>query len=137
MPVVFFTGNLYKKNKEKVMKFYKRSFCAFLSPLLVTFSGFVVAADVSNIPDNSNEAVLLSDLDQVRGRGGVIDITTIVNANADATLENNTAINNINGFNLIDKGSFTEASGVFSIIQNTGNNVIIQDSTVITVTITP
>ncbi|SIS68936.1 hypothetical protein [Neptunomonas antarctica] len=118
------------------MEFYKRSFCAFLSPLLVTFSGFIGAVDINNIPD-SNEAVLLSDLEQVRGRGGIIDMTTIVNANADATLENNTAVNNINGFNIIDKGSFTEASGVFSIIQNTGNNVIIQDSTIITVTITP
>jgi hypothetical protein len=79
--------------------------------------------------------VLLEDLDQERGLGGVADVTN--NEYLDAILTNNSNTNSITGNNTIDTGSFNEASGVFSIIQNTGNNVIIQDSTIITVTITP
>ncbi|MFQ3234709.1 MAG: hypothetical protein ACI9C4_000260 [Paraglaciecola sp.] len=79
--------------------------------------------------------VLLEDLDQERGLGGVADVTN--NETLEAILTNNSNTNGITGNNTIDAGSFSEASGVFSIIQNTGNNVIIQDSTIITVTITP
>ena len=69
--------------------------------------------------------VLLGDLEQERGMGGVVDVTDNYNANS------------VTGNNSIDRGSFNDASGVFSIIQNTGNNVIIQESTIITVTIAP
>ena len=79
--------------------------------------------------------VMLEDLYQVRGLGGVLDVTN--NNHLEAILTDNNASNNVSGNNIIDRGSFNEASGVFSIIQNTGNNVIIQDSTIITVTITP
>jgi hypothetical protein len=81
------------------------------------------------------EPVLLNDLHQVRGLGGVLDV--INNNHLEAILTDNNASNNVSGSNIIDGGSFNQASGVFSIIQNTGNNVIIQDSTIITVTITP
>lgn len=79
--------------------------------------------------------VVSADLEQSRGLGGYFNINS--NANLDAVLAENTATNNTTGSNTIDQASFSEASGVFSIIQNTGNNVIIQDSTIITVTITP
>jgi hypothetical protein len=81
------------------------------------------------------EPVLLSELEEIRGLGGVVDI--INNTDLGATLTDNDASNSVTGFNVIDQGSFNDARGVFSIIQNTGNNVIIQDSTIITVTITP
>ncbi|WP_232365156.1 hypothetical protein [Salinimonas marina] len=61
-----------------------------------------------------------------------MDITSA--AHLEAILADNDASNSVTGSNSID-GSFTDATGVFSIIQNTGNNVIIQDSTIITVTI--
>lgn len=79
--------------------------------------------------------VLLEELDQIRGLGGVVDVTS--NANLGAVLTNNDVNDSVTGYNIIDQGSFNDASGVFSIIQNTGNNVIIQDSTIITVTIYP
>ena len=67
--------------------------------------------------------------------GGVVDVTN--NSHLEAVLTNNYNSNSVTGNNTIDGGSFNEAAGVFSIIQNTGNNVIIQDSTIITVTIAP
>ncbi len=79
--------------------------------------------------------VLLEELDQIRGLGGVVDVTN--NASLRAELTDNEVSDSVTGYNIIDQGSFSDASGVFSIIQNTGNNVIIQDSTIITVTITP
>ncbi|WP_166424269.1 hypothetical protein [Paraglaciecola sp. 20A4] len=79
--------------------------------------------------------VLIEDLEQERGLGGVVDVTN--NSHLEAVLTHNYNSNSVTGNNSIDRGSFNEASGVFSIIQNTGNNVIIQDSTIITVTIAP
>jgi hypothetical protein len=107
-------------------------------PFIFSYSGMASALpqDINQYSVNI-DAVLLDELDQVRGLGGVIDITTVVNSSLEANLSDNSAFNNINGANLIDENSFTEASGVFSIIQNTGNNVIIQDSTIINVTISP
>lgn len=81
-------------------------------------------------------AVTLGELDQARGQGGVINVTQLTNSQLNADLGDNTAIGNVSGDNVID-GSFSRASGLFSIIQNTGNNVIIQDSTIVNVTIFP
>ena len=79
--------------------------------------------------------VSLDKLDQERGKGGILNVTN--NTHLEAILTNNYNSDSVTGNNTIDTGSFNEAAGVFSIIQNTGNNVIIQDSTIITVTITP
>ncbi|PTN13326.1 hypothetical protein [Nitrosomonas aestuarii] len=78
----------------------------------------------------------LDELDNARGREG-IDITALNNLDVSATLTGNTANNNLTGTNMIDASAFTGASGMFSVIQNTGNNVIIQDSTIVNVTILP
>ena len=86
---------------------------------------------------SSSEKALTEELDNARGREGV-DTTTIVNLqNVKAILKDNQAINNVNGSNIITGGSFNGASGMTSVIQNSGNNVIIQDSTIISVTIMP
>lgn len=89
-----------------------------------------------NLLLSSTEAVSADELEKARGREG-FDITAINIMNLQATLTGNAANNNVTGMNIIDHGAFTEASGMFSIIQNSGNNVIIQDSTNITVTILP
>lgn len=82
------------------------------------------------------ETVSADELEKARGREG-FDITAINNMNVQATLTGNAANNNVTGMNIIDHGAFTEASGMFSVIQNSGNNVIIQDSTIVNVTIVP
>ena len=119
------------------MMFYKKLY-VFIIPLAVSQAEGLSALPLDiNQFENMKEAVQLEELDEVRGRGGIVNMTTIVNSNIDAELSNNTANNNVTGFNVIDNGAFTEASGIFSIIQNTGNNVIIQDSTIVNVTIIP
>lgn len=105
----------------------------FCCPLMVitAVTSPVIAQSHANDPLDS--PVLLEELDAVRGLGGVVDITSA--AHLEAILANNDSSNSVTGSNSIDGSSFTDANGVFSIIQNTGNNVIIQDSTIITVTI--
>ena len=72
----------------------------------------------------------------MRGQGGV-DITTFNQNSIQATMSDTSANNTTTGFNVIDNGAFTNAGGLISVIQNTGNNVIIQDSTIVNVTIIP
>ncbi len=85
---------------------------------------------------HAEERASLEELENARGREG-IDITTLNNQNIRGILTDNTATNNTSGLNIIDHGSFAGAGGMFSVIQNSGNNVLIQDSTVINVTILP
>jgi hypothetical protein len=45
-----------------------------------------------------------------------------------ASLENNRAINTVNGSNIITGDAFANASGLPVAVQNSGNNVIIQNA---------
>lgn len=117
-------------------KLYQSNRLLILLTLLILISYKVSAEEVVVDFAVINVApVLLEELDQIRGLGGVVDVTN--NASLRAELTDNEVSDSVTGYNIIDQGSFSDASGVFSIIQNTGNNVIIQDSTIITVTITP
>lgn len=85
---------------------------------------------------SSAETAQPEELDKASGREGV-DMVTLNNMNVRATLSGNQANNTVNGYNIIDHGAFAQASGINSVIQNTGNNVIIQDATIVNVTIAP
>ena len=73
---------------------------------------------------STTEAEVLGDL-----RGGSDIITT--EATLGGTVGYNTATNVTTGFNVIDNGSFSGASGLPVVIQNSGANVLIQNATVI------
>jgi len=112
----------------------------FLTLLVFIMQSQAAKADFTQHQDklffSPSEVVLLEELDKARGREGV-NITTLNNMNLHATLIGNQAVNNVNGYNIIDHGSFAQASGITSVIQNSGNNVVIQDSTIVSVTIAP
>jgi hypothetical protein len=92
--------------------------------------------DQSELLFSSAETAVAEELDNASGREGV-DMTTLNNMNVRATLSGNQANNTVNGYNIIDHGAFAQASGINSVIQNTGNNVVIQDATIVNVTIMP
>lgn len=100
-----------------------------------------VQADSANNQEKlafSNMYTALSEeLDNERGMGGVVDITTLNKMTVAANLSENLTYNNTTGFNIIDNGAFSTASGFNTIIQNSGNSVLIQDATIINVTIMP
>ena len=83
------------------------------------------------------EPVLSSELGGEYGRGGVVVNTTFNKVNVGAKLTDNIATNNVNGFNGIDHGSFAGSRGFTSVIQNTGNQVVIQNSTIVNITVRP
>jgi len=85
---------------------------------------------------SQSQPVLLEDLDSERGRGGV-DVTALSRSNARAYVIDNSAANSITGGNYIEDGSIRNNSGITDVVQNSGNNVIIQNSTVVTVTFVP
>jgi hypothetical protein len=68
-------------------------------------------------------------------RGG--DDTQILNTiHIDGDVTDNTATDVITGANNIQGGSFDNASGVLSVVQNTGANVLIQSATIVNVQFT-
>jgi len=71
------------------------------------------------------EAGLLS-----KSRGG----TQVLNdMKLKGTVANNQASNLVTGNNIISEGSFAGASGVPMVVQNSGNNVLIQTATIVNV----
>jgi hypothetical protein len=114
---------------------------SFLMVLLIMAGSASVSADSLQTSEeltlfSSAEKALPEELDNARGREGV-DVTTLNLQNVRATLNNNQAYNNVSGYNIIADGSFAGASGITSVIQNSGNNVIIQDTTIVNVTVAP
>lgn len=69
-----------------------------------------------------------------RQRGGS-DFKTVLNLNdVRGSVDNNTATNVVTGHNTIS-ASFAGAAGMPLVIQNTGNNVLIQNATIVNVQI--
>ena len=65
-------------------------------------------------------------------RGG--DDTFVHNTiRVNGTVTDNTASNVVTGANNIRDGSFANSSGIMSVVQNTGANVLIQSATIVNV----
>jgi len=82
------------------------------------------------------EGAVLSDaeLNTHRAKENLeIDQVTINDQEQDGDVTDNVAVGNTTGNNTISSDSFTNASGFTSTVQNTGNNVLIQHSTIINV----
>lgn len=60
---------------------------------------------------------------------------TLNDQDQDGDVTDNVAIGNTNGDNLINGEAFSNTSGFLSTVQNTGNNVLIQNSTIINVSV--
>jgi hypothetical protein len=68
------------------------------------------------------------DLDRYRGGTDVV----IENTNAtDGAVHGNDAHHLVTGTNVIDGGSFAGASGISTVVQNSGNNVLIQSPIIV------
>jgi len=71
-------------------------------------------------------------------RGGAEDLNlTFNNMRVSGTTSNNVATNVQTGSNLIDGGSFANASGLPTLIQNSGANVLIQNATLLNIQFKP
>lgn len=123
------------------METIKLKRCVISLFLLVALQSLPANADLMHNQPNrafflQTEAVMLEELENERGRGG-FDLTTINDQYVQGILTGNSAHHNVTGGNIIDYGAFANSAGMFSVIQNSGNNVLIQDSTIVNVTIMP
>lgn len=76
------------------------------------------------------------ELNSHRARENIeVSQITINDQDQDGEVSDNVAIGNTNGDNLINGEAFSDSSGFLSTVQNTGNNVLIQNSTIINVTV--
>ncbi|WP_255367238.1 hypothetical protein [Dyella sp. OK004] len=102
-------------------------------------AGSPVAAYI--VAANSGRAVYVDgfghgvDAGVLDGMSGGADVSERMTLNG--TVSNNDADHVVTGFNSISAGSFAGASGVPMVIQNTGNNVLIQNATIINVQFKP
>ena len=66
-----------------------------------------------------------------------IDKLTLIAPQQNGVVAGNSAVNTTTGANQIADTAFAGASGIVNTIQNTGNNVLIQSSTVVNVSLQP
>jgi len=115
---------------------------ALMAALLALQSGDALATDIVNshfkpavaLPEDSGEfanAISDKELEHDRGTG----TPTIFNlSNLSANLNGNNAIDTISGANNIADSALSGVNGIDTFIQNSGNNVVIQSSTIVNMT---
>lgn len=98
--------------------------------------GMVVAVSV-NAEDIalSDETVSLEAMNEARGGQNVELDLFYAKSDVDGISSDNVATNTVSGNNILSPGAFADSSGISSVIQNTGNNVLIQNSTVVNLTL--
>lgn len=103
-----------------------------LSLAVMTISGVVVADDALD-----GDYIILDEaaLANATGRENLQEQKSDVNQAA--TLGDNVLTAGETGSNVISSNSFTDLQGIAHVIQNSGNNVIIQDSTTFNVQFVP
>lgn len=94
-------------------------------------------------PASAYRAAAAAHPDEVNGLGARVDPKVLASLSGgadvsakmtlDGTVSNNQADDVVTGANSISAGSFQGAAGVPMVIQNTGNNVLIQNATIINV----
>ena len=98
--------------------------------------GFAADATSKASQFGSEQAIATDQLDQSRGGTETTtnnSLTTITNSNdVNGAVDHNSATNVVSGNNTIDGGAFTGANGFPMVIQNSGSNVLIQNSTILT-----
>ncbi|MGE3770622.1 MAG: carbon storage regulator [Bdellovibrionales bacterium] len=107
---------------------------AFLA-LVISFPASALAAQgsMNELPFAEAAAVSAEVLDDSRGASGFNPavLSSIENI---AVSAGNTLNNPVGGTNIISEAAFSGGSGIISVVQNSGNGVIIQNSTVVNLT---
>ena len=126
---------------------YKR-FYIFMVMVVISFSSPVlmnnvmaadgvdiVAVDEDDLGLVFNDNLIVEDIDLDEMRGAALDLEVLGVAFFDAVSLNNSTSGTFSGGNVIDEGAFSGSSGLSTIIQNSGNNVLIQSATILSLSI--
>jgi hypothetical protein len=104
--------------------------------LMVTTASMLPAASMAESLDVESDSLGFSsvvndaELDTYRG---TFNNVTLLSSNLSANLQGNSSSNNVSGANSISEGALSNVAGLTSVIQNSGNNVIIQQATTVNV----
>jgi hypothetical protein len=66
-----------------------------------------------------------------------VDKIQINDQDVTGVVTGNTAIGSQNGNNAVSEGAFSDSAGFMTTIQNTGNNVLIQNATIVNISMEP
>ena len=114
----------------------------FLAALLGTVAASGAHAETTNTgtiaveEETAMDASPVGDsvLSESRGAFSPTDLLNINNNYLNGNSSNNVNIGGVTGNNQINGGSFTNTQGLVNVIQNSGNNVLIQSSTIVNMT---
>ncbi|HEY4582764.1 MAG TPA: hypothetical protein VIG88_07870 [Lysobacter sp.] len=95
----------------------------------------VVDAPADPFAEPFAEPLVGESLDALRGGDNVHTVTNV--SGVSGKVDGNSASNVTSGTNLVDGGAFGNAAGLSTVIQNSGNNVLIQNSTVVSIQFAP
>lgn len=130
IPGRFFHQQELQVNIMKTKSTYTNPYAVVLFVLTTAvFSTVTLAAGTGSTDESFGTAV--PDADLANNRGGYT-VQTSTN-NLTATLNENQALSNVTGSNTVSSSAFAGASGFATVVQNSGNNVIIQNSTILNV----
>ncbi|WP_423839856.1 carbon storage regulator [Vibrio mytili] len=102
---------------------------------LCTLSMIVACSAFADEIVLSDEEVSLDIMNESRGGQNVELDLIYADSDIHGISSDNIASNTVSGNNILSPGAFAESSGLSSVIQNTGNNVLIQNSTVVNLTL--
>jgi len=99
------------------------------APLEAFAASEIPIAQIPNeLPVALGAALSDTDLSDQRGKANL----TITNTNdVDGELYSNNATNTVSGGNFVTEGALSNNTGLFTVIQNSGNNVLIQSATIL------
>jgi hypothetical protein len=86
-------------------------------------------ANIANAPNGIGIALSATALDDLRGGSELV----LNDMQLNGTVANTRAVQVVTGNNSISEGSFANASGLPTVIQNSGANVLIQNATIVNV----
>jgi len=125
-PQAFFQLELLKE--AQAMRWLDYA-AAFLFVLNAQWALPALADDIGATTGFSGFGVPVSDDDLSGYRGG--SALQINEMKLNSNLLNNQAIGNVTGSNIVTQDAFSGASGFSTVVQNSGNNVIIQNATIV------
>ncbi|WP_187272256.1 hypothetical protein [Zeimonas arvi] len=101
-----------------------------VAPAVAEEGDGLVASEARGGPARADVAFgrVLGESELAGQRGGNVHVNQ---NNATATVEGNVASNLATGNNTIADSAFSNANGVPMVVQNSGNNVVIQNSTIL------
>ena len=104
-----------------------------LGSCLALAAGFCSVGEAQEVSPRAADTLfdrVLPNDQLARHRGGA-DAHVLNFMDLDAALHSNSARANASGNNAVSSGAFSNMSGLATVIQNSGNNVIIQNATIL------